>query len=127
MPSADDECGEMDSKIRTEILEILGLVMQWELPVSRWDAIELVLGEMTIALFAGDIKALSEVAMDLERDGPLRLRTRIGDEPRVRAPVKVRERVNRLIHDLGPQEGTAGGDSSDPGEDTADDEASNAY
>lgn len=116
----------MDPETRSYLLEILGLVLRWERSVSQWDAIERALGEMTIALAADDIKSLTEVAMDVERYGPLRLRTRIGDKPQVRAPAKVRERANRLIHDLDPQGASAGGESSDPGEDTADHEPTDA-
>ena len=75
----------MDPETRSYLLEILGLVLRWERSVSQWDAIERALGEMTIALAADDIKSLTEVAMDVERYGPLRLRTRIGDKPQVRA------------------------------------------
>ena len=80
-----NECGGMDPETRSYLLEILGLVLRWERSVSQWDAIERALGEMTIALAADDIKSLTEVAMDVERYGPLRLRTRIGDKPQVRA------------------------------------------
>lgn len=109
----------MDPDTRSYILEVLGLVTRWERPVSHWDAIEHALGEMMIALATDDIRSLNEVAMDVERYGPLRLRTRIGDEPQVRAPVRVRERVNRLVHDLDPQGAATGGEPSDTGGDTA--------
>jgi hypothetical protein len=85
--------------VRAEALDVISDALQWQLAGPRWQAIEQVLAAMDAALAAGDLTALTAATADLELAGPLRI-TRIGADPVVPPPPRVRDRLNRLLHSL---------------------------
>ena len=90
------------SEIHSEALEILGSVLTWHMPRQQWTYAGQAVDALTAAVAAGDLPAVVAAIADLELLGPVRL-VRIGesdeDEPQT-PPEPVRDRINRLIHDL---------------------------
>lgn len=82
-----------------EALETLGDVLMWQLAPARWEAVQTAIAAVEAAHAAGDAIALRRATVELELLAPIRI-TRIGDEPTVPAPERIRERTNQLIHSL---------------------------
>jgi hypothetical protein len=75
-------------------------VLEWRLPQTGWTRVDEALDELARALPGGDRRQIEAAQDSLAFSGPIRLRTRLGDDPAVPPPEEIRERVNRLIHDL---------------------------
>ncbi|HEX2315616.1 MAG TPA: CATRA system-associated protein [Thermomonospora sp.] len=75
-------------------------VLEWRLTQAAWAGVAEALDELARALPGGDRRRIEEAQDSLAFSGPIRLRTRLGDDPAVPPPEDIRERVNRLIHDL---------------------------
>jgi hypothetical protein len=79
-------------------LEVLADVLEWQLPVPRWERVAELVQSIDEAVRGGDLVALESATIDLELLSPVRV-TRIGStQDRVEAPPEVRVRVNRLQH-----------------------------
>lgn len=85
---------------RARVAEVLRQVSQWQLTEGRWGRVDRALSAVERALRSGAEDAIAPAVHDLELAGPLRIRTRVGDPPRVPAPPETRERLNKLILDL---------------------------
>lgn len=82
-----------------EALEALGDVLMWQLAPARWETVRTAIEAVEVAHAAGDAAALRRATIELELLAPIRI-TRIGSEPTVAAPERIRERTNQLIHSL---------------------------
>ena len=87
-------CMRNDS-VASELRKILSLV----LTEGGWAEVEEVLDEVEVAISADDEAAAVAVVKQLAVYGDTR--TRIGDRPTVAVPEPIRERVDRLVHELG--------------------------
>lgn len=85
---------------RAEALETLADVVEWRLPVERWDHVADIVETLAQAFAYGDMAGFRDGVIDLEMVGPVRV-TRIGTTPSVPPPERVRDRVNHLVHSLG--------------------------
>ncbi|MEU7921948.1 CATRA system-associated protein [Micromonospora zamorensis] len=82
-----------------DVLAILNDLAEWELAAERWDRVNRLVDALGHAVAAGDPDAVASVTIELELLGPLRA-TRLGTTPVGPPPAPVRERVNRLVHEL---------------------------
>ncbi|UXY27239.1 CATRA system-associated protein [Streptomyces sp. HUAS TT20] len=116
----------IDDETRTDVLEVLGDLLEWRLSPQRWDRVQALVDELAEALAAGDGDGVRDVTSELELSGPVRI-TRIGADPVIPAPPHTRDQANHLVHSLGgpppqgaePGVGTVtrgGGDDDGPGQ-----------
>lgn len=96
-----------------EARAVLRIVIQWRLVGSRWRQVHDAVGVMDAAVAAADVESLWNAIAQLERLGPLRVSTRLGDIPKEQVPEEVRERINELIDALVREDGPAPGDHGD--------------
>lgn len=101
------------AEVYSEALEILGSVLTWHMLRQRWTHAGQAVDALAVAVAADDLPAIVRAIADLELLGPVRL-IRIGesDEDKPQTPPEpVRDRVNRLIHELRQvsQQGSAAG------------------
>jgi hypothetical protein len=106
---------DLPGQIRQEALSVLRGMRLWKLPHTRWEAIAGILASMTAELEAGNLDAVAEATVQLEIAGPVRLDW-IGAPPAEEPPPPVRERINRLIHQLSGED--SGKDSGADGDQT---------
>ncbi|MFF5140585.1 CATRA system-associated protein [Streptomyces sp. NPDC013157] len=90
----------IDDETRTDVLEILGDLLEWRLPPHRWDRVQALVDALAEALAAGDGDGVRDVTAELELSGPVRI-TRIGADPVLPAPPHTRDQANHLVHSLG--------------------------
>lgn len=100
-----------------EARAVLRAATEWQLREPRWRDVRDATNGVAAAVAAGDLPSLVEAVGQLERFGPLRVATRLGDPPRKPAPPEVRERINELIDALVPDNDPAPGDHGDSGQD----------
>ncbi|MEU8082590.1 CATRA system-associated protein [Micromonospora sp. NPDC049101] len=85
-----------DAEVAVDILRAL---LAQEFAETRWDEVERLINALKDAVAAGNFDAFDAAVVELELVGPIRV-TRLGSIPVVPPPSRVRERVNRLIHEL---------------------------
>lgn len=103
------EHGSEYVKAMTDALEVLTEVPGWSLPLAQWKHISKIVGSIEVAAGKADLAALRNATADLLVVSPVRI-TRIGAEPKVPPPGRIRERVNRLIYSLTGQQPARGTD-----------------
>jgi hypothetical protein len=82
-----------------DAIDILNDVLQWELTTARWEQVDRLIEALGLALAADDRDTFVAALTELELLGPVRA-TRLGATPVVPAPAPIRERANRLVHEL---------------------------
>jgi hypothetical protein len=113
----------VDDEIRTFALSLLAQVAEWERPPGAWEEISGVLEAVAAAVDRGDDEAADGALAELELQGPYMLTpaystpqdpdstaSQNADSPDgvvvapkpVPIPLALRERVNTLVHRLGP-------------------------
>jgi hypothetical protein len=92
---------ESNGEVRRAALEVLSDVLEWLMPLTRWDQVAERVAAMERAVAADDLAALDDAVMELELAAPVRI-TPVGGGCPEKVPVTkdVRERVNRLQHTL---------------------------
>ncbi|WP_329282043.1 CATRA conflict system CASPASE/TPR repeat-associated protein [Streptomyces sp. NBC_01451] len=107
--------GWIDEETRTDVLEVLGDLLAWELTPQRWERVEPIVVSLAEALAAGDGAAARDATADLELAGPVRA-TRLGAVPVIPVPEHIRDQADHLVHslDAAPQ-GPTGHDSGSTG------------
>lgn len=91
-------------------MAILDEVSEWQATVDDWVYVAGLVEAVDSAMGNGDWIRLRDLLDELERASPLRA-TRLGDkpdEPVGPPPEQVRERTNRLVHDLRDRTATPG-------------------
>jgi hypothetical protein len=84
-----------------DMADTLQDVSRWTLTTGRWNLVSQRLVALADAIGRASEDDVTKALVDLELAGPVRIRTRLGDEPLVPAPLEVRERLNRLVFELG--------------------------
>ncbi|MFM9700228.1 CATRA system-associated protein [Streptomyces europaeiscabiei] len=118
----------IDDETRTDVLDVLGDLLEWRLSPQRWDRVQALVDALADALTAGDGDGVRDVTAELELSGPVRI-TRIGADPVIPAPLHTRDQANHLVHALSgptPQDAASGagtiapggGDDHGPGQDS---------
>jgi hypothetical protein len=102
-------------RARQEAVAALQSVLRWNLRPARWAQVREVLAEMTAAVAAPGPAALWDATETLELYAPVRVETRLGDEPREPVPGSVRERVAELVDTLQPHGAGGQGAAGFPG------------
>lgn len=92
----------LDDETKDNAVEVLGDLLQWHMTTNRWDLMSSAIDDLSEALGGRTAPAVREALIEIELLGPVRAR-RIGEEPRTPAPAVLRDRVNRLVHSLGPE------------------------
>lgn len=87
---------------RQEAAASVQSVLRWNLTPARWDMVGGVLAELTAAAAAPAPAGLWEAAETLDLYMPVRVDTRLGDEPRGPAPRAIREQIAELVDTLQP-------------------------
>jgi hypothetical protein len=88
---------------RQDAVDVLHDALEWNLVPDRWRLVEQAVGELTVALAAGDEPGFRRAVSDVELAGPVRAvtaRTPPKADPGP-TPTPLRERINELIHQLG--------------------------
>lgn len=111
MANPDDEW----QRARSEAVSTLRDVLHWNLQPRRWERVRQVLAEMAAAAAEPGPAALRDVTATLELYAPVRVDTRLGDEPYGPVPGTVRERVAELVDTLQPESALDHGGSGRPG------------
>lgn len=102
-------------RARREAVAALRGALGWSLPSAHWEQVRYVLAEVAAAASAAAPAALSEATETLGFYLPLRVGTRLGDDPAVPAPGFVREQIAELVDTLEPREATGRGGEGLPG------------
>jgi hypothetical protein len=110
----------VDDEIRSFALSLLGQLTRWQRPPGAWEEIAGALDAVAAAVDRGDGEAADLALAELELQGPYMLTpalsTTPGSDPSasqdadgvprppkaVPIPLALRERVNTLVHRLGP-------------------------
>lgn len=116
--SAAGDGAILPEELREDLLDILGDVLEWELPPGRWDAVARILGTLIHQLAEGDLAALRTAIGELELESPIRTK-RIGDskqpaEAKAPPPAEVRDQQVFLVEQIGTQNPKGGGERDDP-------------
>lgn len=92
---------EPDDEIFDDAREVALDILDWQTTEAEWVEIAELLAVAATAIASGDLAALRTATVGLEALSPERI-TRLGDERPARTPPPkpVRERVNRLVHEL---------------------------
>lgn len=90
-------------RARREAVATLRSALDWRLPPGYWEQLRDVLAEMASAARAAAPGTLSDAAETLSFYSPVRVATRLGDEP-VAVPALVREQIAELVNTLEPRE-----------------------
>ena len=98
-------------RARSEAVTTLRDALGWSLPLELWEQMRYVLAEMASAASAATPAALSDATETLGFYMPVRVGTRLGDDPVGLAPGFVREQIAQLIDTLEPR-GAAGQDDA---------------
>ncbi|MFD3589818.1 CATRA system-associated protein [Streptomyces sp. NPDC058683] len=115
----------IDDETRTDVVEVLGDLLEWKLSPQRWDRVQALVDALADAVAAGDGDGVRDVTAELELSGPVRI-SRVGSDPVIPAPSHTRDVANHLVHslggpppqDAGPGVGTVtGGGGDDDGPD----------
>ncbi|GAA2592308.1 hypothetical protein GCM10010435_83810 [Winogradskya consettensis] len=91
----------MEPGVRERALQVLQDALLWDLTVTQWTEVGYGLRRLRRACDAGDDRRQRDAVADLEVAGPHRV-SGLEDAGRLPAPREVRERINELIHTLGP-------------------------
>ncbi|GIJ48312.1 hypothetical protein Val02_51980 [Virgisporangium aliadipatigenens] len=92
----------MDSPAAQDVtiaVRLLRDLAEWRLEPDRWDTVSRSMDAIEGALARGDLGAFRESVAGLGLLGPGRI-TRLGTPPKEPPPRPVRERADRLVHDL---------------------------
>lgn len=100
---------------RGEAVTVLRDVLCWNLQPKRWERVRQVLAEMAAAAAEPGPAALRDITETLELYSPVRVETRLGDEPYGPVPVAVREQVAELVDALLPKGALGDGRAGLPG------------
>jgi CATRA-associated small protein len=92
-------------RARREAMATLRSALDWKLPPEYWTQMPGVLAEMASAARAAAPGALADATETLSFYIPVRVVTRLGDEP-VAVPAFVREQIAELLNTLEPREET---------------------
>lgn len=111
MANLDDEW----QRARREAVIMLRDVLCWNLQPRRWEQVRQVLAELAAAAAEPGPAALRDVTATLELYAPVRVGTRLGDEPYGPVPRGIREQVAELVDTLQPESALDGGESGLPG------------
>lgn len=96
-----------DSELVEETRELLGDVADfWQLSAAEWVEVEAILDAMSAAIAGRDAEGFRTAVANLEDFDPLRTSIPLGSDMSG-AGERIRERLNELVHQLGP--GDAGG------------------
>lgn len=90
-------------------------VLDWNLQPRRWERVRQAIAEMVAAAAEQGPAALSDATATLELYAPVRVETRLGDEPYGPVPSVIREQVAELVDSLQPGGALGGGGSGLPG------------
>ena len=90
-----------DDEIVFDAREVALDILDWQTTEAEWVEIAELLAVVVAAVASGDLAALRTATVGLEALSPERI-TRLGEKRPVRTPPPepVRERVNRLVHEL---------------------------
>jgi hypothetical protein len=102
-------------RARRDAVTMLRDVLGWNLPPARWERVRQVLAQLAAAAAEPGPAVLREVTAALELYAPVRVGTRLGDEPYGPAPRGIREQVAELVETLQPEGALDGGGSGLPG------------
>ncbi|MFI9503368.1 CATRA system-associated protein [Nocardia sp. NPDC052566] len=91
----------LDEETKDNAIEVLDDLLKWHMISTRWDQVASAIDDLNQALGGRAAPAVREALIEIELLGPVRAR-RIGEEPRTPAPPVVRDRVNMMVHLLGP-------------------------
>ena len=79
-------------------------VAEWRASAAEWEYIAKLVDALTLAVSGNDADAVRDAVGELDLASPLRIPA-ISKGSKDLPPEKLRERVNRLIHTLGPRTG----------------------
>jgi hypothetical protein len=102
-------------RARREAVTVLQDVLCWNLQPRRWDRVRQVLAEMAPAAAEPGPAALRNATETLELYAPVRVETRLGDEPYGPVPGGIREQLAELVDALQPESALGDGGSGLPG------------
>ena len=91
----------MKPGVRERALQVLEDALVWDLTAAQWIEVGHALRRLRRAYDASDDRRQRDAVADLEVAGPHRV-SGLGDTARLPAPRELRERINELIHALGP-------------------------
>ena len=102
-------------RARREAVATLRSALGWSLPLELWEQMRYVLAEMAAAASAATPAALSDATETLGFYMPVRVGTRLGDDPVGLAPGFVREQIAELVNTLEPHGAAGQGGAGLPG------------
>ena len=111
MANPDDEW----QRARREAVTVLQDVLGWNLQPRRWERVRQALADLAAAAAEPGPAALRDATATLELYAPVRVETRLGDEPYGPAASVIREQVAELVDALQPDGGLGDGGSGLPG------------
>src|SRR3954454_14148829 len=91
----------MEPGVRERALRVLEDALLWDLTAAQWIEVGHALRKLRRAHEASDDRRQRDAIADLEVAGPYRI-SGLEDAGRLPAPRELRERINELIHALGP-------------------------
>ena len=102
-------------RARRAAVTVLRDVLCWNLQPRRWERVRQLLAEMAAAAAEPGPAALRDMTETLELYSPVRVETRLGDEPYGPVPGGIREQVAELVDALQPGSALGGSGSGLPG------------
>lgn len=106
-PDSDPD-SDFDGGLRSYAIAVIGEIPEWRVTAAAWEYLSELTEAAEAATAERDWLRLREITDEVELASPLRA-TRLGKQPdkdpqretsEQQAPEAVRERVNRLVHDL---------------------------
>ncbi|WP_144082587.1 CATRA system-associated protein [Micromonospora sp. DH13] len=112
-PEREASAARLDPRMIRDLISMLREAQGWRLTDGKWQEVGRLVEDVEKALAGGDDAALRRVIDTLEVAGEVRI-TRIGASTPQPVPPRLRDRLNRLVHQLSPSSGgRAGGAAGD--------------
>ncbi|WP_431908255.1 CATRA system-associated protein [Micromonospora carbonacea] len=113
-PEREASAARLDPRMIRELIAMLREAQDWRLTDGQWQEVGHLVEDAEKALAGGDAAALRRLIDTLEVAGEVRI-TRIGATSTPQpVPPPIRDRLNRLVHQLSPPAGgRAGGAAGD--------------
>ncbi|MEV5822393.1 CATRA system-associated protein [Micromonospora harpali] len=113
-PEREASAARLDPRTIRDLVSMLREAQGWRLTDGKWQEVGRLVEDVEKALAGGDAAALRRLTDTLEVAGEVRI-TRIGAASTPQpVPPPIRDRLNRLVHQLSPPSGgRAGGAAGD--------------
>ncbi|MFC8849198.1 MULTISPECIES: CATRA system-associated protein [unclassified Micromonospora] len=103
-PEREASAASLRPRMIRDLISMLREAQGWRLTEGKWQEVGRLIADLEKALADGDNAALRRVLDTLEVAGEVRI-TRIGASMPQPVPPRLRDRLNRLVHELSPQAG----------------------